>query len=75
MIAALITLSILEILTIIIMLAGYERMLVITARLNNHGRWITELHNRTKNKSTKIRGQNYDIRAGRKDIPAMEHHK
>ena len=75
MIAALITLSILEILTIVIMLAGYERMLVITARLNNHGRWITELHNRTKNKAIRIRGENYDIRAGRKDIPAMEHNK
>lgn len=75
MTATLITLGIFELLTIVIMLAGYERMLVITARLNNHGRWITELNNRTKNRSVRIQGENYDIRARGKNIPAVEHNK
>ena len=53
MIAAIITLSILEILTIIIMLAGYERMLVITARLNRHADRIKELEKVRKWKNSR----------------------
>jgi len=43
MIATLIALGILEILTIVIMLAGYERMLMITARINRHADRLKEL--------------------------------
>lgn len=53
MIAAMITLSILEILTIIIMLAGYGRMLVITARINRHADRIKELEKVRKWKNSR----------------------